>query len=609
MPATFRTRARAFGLCLLLTFAAAVSAHQKAPDQPQVIAPGYAALQYAAPVPGTYALPPLGAAADAAVIDSHGNPTRLARLFDGRVTVLAFIYTSCDDVNGCPLASFVMSRVARALAADATLARQLRLVSFSFDPEHDTPATLDKYARSFRVPGVDWDFVTTSDSKELATTLAHYQQSVQKSSGHAYAHILRVFLIDADQRIRNIYSTAFLHADTVAADVRSLLMERTLEAPRVGGVAAPALDAAARKLAASDAWLGLPPPAAMNGPLPTPAQVALGERLFFDRRLSLNRTISCAMCHVPQQGYAVNELATAVGIEGRTVKRNAPSLLNVGFLGPLFHDARESRLEWQIWSPLLARNEMANPAVGYVLGNLARWPEYQGRFEAAFGAPLSMDTLGRALAAYQRSLIAGGSAFDRYFYGGEQDALEPAARRGLALFRGKANCVACHSIGKDSALLTDQALHNTGLGWHASMTPGAALRRSEVAPGTVIAYDLRAVADSAERPPNDLGRYEVTEVPADRWKYRTPSLRNVALTAPYMHNGSLSTLADVVAFYNGGGVPNEGLDPLIRPLGLGAAEQADLVAFLGSLSSPHIAHLVERAAQVPIGNPDDSTAH
>ena len=158
-----------------------------------------------------------------------------------------------------------------------------------------------------------------------------------------------------------------------------------------------------------------------------------------------------------------------------------------------------------------------------------------------------METIGRALAAYQRSLIAGGSAFDRWYYGKDAQALDAPAQRGFAVFRGKGHCSACHIIGDRAALFTDQQLHNTGLGFHASMAPRGGRRSSDLAPGTSIHYDLAAVASSAELPPTDLGRYEVTQDPNDRWKFLTPSLRNVALTRPYMHNGSLSTLADVPA--------------------------------------------------------------
>lgn len=604
--AVLRARRRApgfmFAVVLALASADAAEAHQPQASAPVVRAPGYGALEYTAPEPGSYALPPLGPAGDFDYLDSSGARGRAHALYAGKVTVLAFIYTQCEDVNGCPLATFVMGQVARQLAADDTIAPHLRLLSYSFDREHDTPAVLERYARSFRPPGVDWTFATAPDDAALARTLGTYGQSVQRSGGHAYAHILRVFLLDAERRIRNIYSTSFLHADTLAADVRTLLIEQGVLA-KSAPAAGPSGGVAPAAVGLDDAWLGLPPATAMNGPPPSEDAIALGEQLFFDRRLSLNRTLSCAMCHVPRQGFTVNELATAVGIEGRTVKRNAPTMLNIAFLDRFFHDARESRLEQQIWGPLLAHNEMANPSVGYVIDNLARWPEYRGRFEQAVGAPPGMESLGRALAAYQRSLIAGGSPFDRWYYGKDAAALDAAAQRGFALFRGKAGCSGCHSVGEDHALFTDQALHNTGLGFRASMTPSGGHREAEVAPGTAIAYDLAAVAASAERPPNDLGRYEVTEDPADRWKFRTPSLRNVALTRPYMHDGSLSTLADVIAFYDGGGVPHELLDPLIRPLGLAAAERADLLAFLHGLTSPHVAALIARADRAAISNP------
>ena len=597
----FRARGCVPGLLLatLVATAGQTSAHQKEiDDTARLLAPGYGALQYEAPEPGTYELPPLGAAADGAVIDSKGRSERLHELYRGGITLLAFIYTQCDDVNGCPLATFVMGQMAKRLQADPGIGDKLRLVSYSFDIEHDKPAVLERYAQSFRPQGARWDFVTAPDVSALRTTLSAYQQSVQKSGGHAFAHILRVFLIDASQRIRNIYSTAFLHADTVAADVRTLLLEQ---------------DAMTRRTASNavvndgesplQPYLGLPPVEAMNGPRPTAEQIALGAKLFFDRRLSLNRTISCAMCHVPAQGFAVNELATAVGVEGRTVKRNAPTLLNVAYLDVLFHDAREFRLEHQIWSPLLASNEMANPSVGYVLENLRQWDDYAERFRAAYDAEITMASLGAALAAYQRSLIAGGSPFDQWYYGKDKQALGGAAKRGFEVFRGKGGCTACHTVGEHHALFTDQALHNTGIGYRASMGTDENMRTEEIAPGTAISYDLRYVAPSAERKPNDLGRYEVTQDPDDRWLYRTPGLRNVALTAPYMHDGSLRTLADVVAFYDNGGIDNPLLDPLVRPLGLTAEERDDLVAFLNSLTSPVTDALVRDARAIEVSNP------
>lgn len=606
MRPAIRARLGAPGLLLAALLAGpAADAHKKAEHEaPVALAPGYAALDYEAPEPGEYQLPALGDAADGAYVDSRGRSGRLHELFRDRVTVLAFIYTQCDDVNGCPLATYVMGGIARRLQADPRIAAKLRLVSYSFDLANDTPEVLERYARSFRPEGASWDFVTAPDAGALAEVLAAYQQSVQQSEGHAFAHILRVFLVDSAFTVRNIYSTSFLHADTLAADVRTVLMAQG-DLPRAEA-GAPASTAATDRRA--DPALGLPPPEAMNGPVPTAAQAALGERIFFDRRLSLNRTISCAMCHVPDQGFTVNELATAVGIEGRTVKRNAPTLLNVGWLNALFHDAREYRLEHQVWAPLLAHNEMGNPSVGYVIRNLEQWPEYRGRFAEAFGAPASMETIGQALAAYQRTLVAGGSPFDRWYYGGDESAVSDAVKRGFEVFRGKGRCAACHTVGEEHALFTDQGLHNTGLGYLASMGRAGGRLNMELAPGTTIEYELDAVADSAEPKPNDLGRYEVTEDPDDRWKYRTPSLRNVALTRPYMHDGSLSTLADVVAFYDGGGVPNELLDPLIRPLDLSAGEREDLVRFLESLTSPAVEAIVDRARDAGIGNPTHAAA-
>ncbi|MEX2481213.1 MAG: cytochrome c peroxidase [Gammaproteobacteria bacterium] len=595
---------RAPGLYLIAALLAAgpSAAHQKSAAAPQVVAPGYSALRYDAPVAGTYELPPLGAAANGAVVDSRGRATELHELYDDGVTLLAFIYTQCDDVNGCPLATFVMGQIAKRLQRDPAIRAQLRLVSYSFDIEHDTPDVLERYAQSFRPHGARWDFVTAPDAATLVQTLSAYQQSFQKSGGHTFAHILRVFLIDADQRIRNIYSTAFLHADTVAADIRTLLIEQGA-LDDIAGAQTDPRPRPARAL--GDPLLGLPPPEALSGPVPTAAQAELGARLFFDRRLSLNRTISCAMCHVPEQGFTVNELGTAVGLEGRTVKRNAPTLLNVAFLDKLFHDAREHRLEHQVWSPLLAANEMGNPSIGYVVRHLERWSDYRTAFREAFDADITMESIGAAFAAYQRTLLAGGSPFDRWFYGGDERAVDAAVKDGFALFRGKAGCVSCHHMGEDHALFTDQELHNTGIGYAASMGTGTTGRRvSEIAPGTNIEYDLAYVAPSAERKPNDLGRYEVTQDPDDRWKYRTPTLRNVALTRPYMHDGSMATLADVVAFYDRGGVANPLLDPGLRPLELSAAERAALVTFLESLTSPAAAHLAEQAQYIEVNNPD-----
>ena len=172
-----------------------------------------------------------------------------------------------------------------------------------------------------------------------------------------------------------------------------------------------------------------------------------------------------------------------------------------------------------------------------------------------------------------------------------------AARRGFELF-GSAGCAACHRVGRERALFTDDRYHDTGIGYDRAMRPQS-VSRIQLAPGVTVVLATAAPVPAS----SDVGRYEITQDPADRWRYRTPSLRNVALTAPYMHDGSLATLADVVDFYARGGVPHDGLDPLIRPLALTSRDEADLVAFLESLTGSNVAALTADARSVPIGDP------
>lgn len=349
--------------------------------------------------------------------------------------------------------------------------------------------------------------------------------------------------------------------------------------------------------------LGLPGLAASARPA-SAAMVELGRKIFFDRRLSLNGTISCGMCHVPEQAFANNEMATAVGFEGRTVKRNAPTLINVGLLQVLFHDGRDSSLETQFVGPLVAANEMANPSVGRVVALLRALPDYQGQFERAFGTTASLDTIGAALAAYQRTLVAGPSRFDRWRYGGEAGALTAEERRGYEVFTGKGGCAQCHPVGETRALLTDEAFHDTGYGWWREQLRQRpeVVEAVEVAPGVSYRLGRDVIASVSERAAADLGRYEATIDPADLWRFRTPSLRNVALTAPYMHDGGLRTLGEVVDYYDGGGKRHAGQSPLVRPLGLDAGERAALVAFLSALTSEGLDELVREARSAPPDN-------
>jgi len=349
--------------------------------------------------------------------------------------------------------------------------------------------------------------------------------------------------------------------------------------------------------------LGLPPvPVPRDNPV-TQAKVQLGRKLFFDRRLSLNETMSCGMCHIPEQGFTNNELATSVGIEGRTVRRNAPTIYNVAYFSNIFHDGRETRLEYQVWQPMLAFNEMANPSIGYVVEKIRRLPDYTRLFETAFGGRgPGIETIGMAIAAYERTLVSGNSPFDHWHFGKDAAALSESAKLGFRLFRGKAGCAACHTIGDETALFTDDAFHNTGLGWQASVGTDPSEVQVQLAPGIKVPVPRNVINSVGERPPSDLGRYEVTQDPTDRWRYKTPVLRNVALTAPYMHNGAFGTLREVVEFYNRGGVTNPLLDPLIRPLGLTKSEMEHIVAFLESLTGDNVETLVRDAFAAPIGD-------
>ncbi|GAG65522.1 unnamed protein product, partial [marine sediment metagenome] len=298
-----------------------------------------------------------------------------------------------------------------------------------------------------------------------------------------------------------------------------------------------------------------------------------------------------------------NEMATAVGIEGRTVRRNSPTIYNVAYLERLFHDGRETSLEQQIWGPLLARNEMGNPSVGQVLVQISAIPEYRELFERAFdGRQVSMETVGMALASYERVLVSANSPFDHWYYEGQKDALNEAQQAGFRLFTGKANCSSCHQVTPEWSLFTDQQPHNTGIGYQRSMSKTPTETTVQIAPGEQIVMRGNVLAQASEPPPSDLGLYEITENPDDRWKYRTPTLRNIALTAPYMHDGSLSTLEQVIGFYNQGGTKNELLDPLIRPLNLDKKEKNQLLAFLKSLTGDNVDVLVADAFAVPVGN-------
>ncbi|MGZ8241130.1 MAG: cytochrome c peroxidase [Methylobacter sp.] len=603
------------------------------PAQQQLLAPGYGNLQFTAPESGTYKLPVLGKAADGKVIDTEGNVISLHNLMGDKVVLLSFIYSTCNDVNGCPLATAVFHKIKSRLKKEPELAAKLRLLTLSFNPEHDTPETMKHYGSGFKEQDVEWRFLTTRSEQELQPILEHYQQHIQKvvdAQGRntgTFSHVLRVYLIDYSKQLRNIYSVSFLHPDTLINDIKTLLLAEPKKPAAT--FANPAFYSAGdnkshyedseyktRSIALTDRIgrqtdllkiikkppLGLPPvPIPSTNPI-TKEKISLGRKLFYDRRLSLNNTFSCAMCHIPEQGFTSNEMATAVGIEGRTVRRNAPTLYNAAYFKTLFHDSRETILEQQIWSPLLAHNEMANPSIGYVIEKLKNTHDYNKLFKKAFGKDAGMETIGMAIASYERTLISANSAFDRWYYGKDKKALDDKAQHGFQLFNGKANCSGCHTITSNYAVFTDNNLHNTGIGYAEAMGKTDNSQRVQIAPGVFIDVEAKLINTVSETKTTDLGRYEVTQNPQDRWKYKTPSLRNISLTAPYMHNGIFETLQQVVEFYNRGGIANENLDPFIKPLNLTAPEINDLIAFLKSLTGDNVNELVSDAFAAPIGD-------
>ncbi|MHB8422164.1 MAG: cytochrome-c peroxidase [Leptospirales bacterium] len=293
----------------------------------------------------------------------------------------------------------------------------------------------------------------------------------------------------------------------------------------------------------------LPPsPPVPSGNLQTDSKVALGKALFFDPRLSVNGSISCAFCHVPTAGYA-DPKPVSFGVGGKRGGRNAPSVLNAAYFPLQFWDGRAGSLEEQAIGPLTNPVEMANPNYRSIVLRLNKVHSYRVAFYRVFGAGVSVDRIARAIASFERTLVTPNSPYDRYMMG-EKNALTASQKRGLAIFQGKGRCVTCHN----GFLLSDKEYHNLGV--PQSGTPSV-----------------------------DVGRYVVTHDTADKGRFRTPSLRNVALTAPYMHDGVFRTLNQVVDFYDrGGGKTPFAKDALIVPLHLSKREKADLISFLQSLS-------------------------
>ena len=330
--------------------------------------------------------------------------------------------------------------------------------------------------------------------------------------------------------------------------------------------------------------LGLPR-CAPTRPASDSQLVELGRKMFSDTHLSVNGKVSCATCHIRGQTLA-DGLPVGVGLEGMNTTRNTPSLFNVCFLHGLFWDGRAPDLETQAEAPLTGAREHGFPDARAVVESVRLNAEYVAGLRSAFDlrspAEIRLRHVTSALAAYERTLLAGDSSFDRYLYGGRADAISAEAISGLELFRGRAGCASCHTIGLQSALLTDEQYHDApgGLSTDIAGRLGELTRKVIRLKQTGNAGDLnREIAsDSAVAA---LGRFTVTLNPSDIGRFKTPTLRNVALTAPYMHDGRVKTLDEAVEveLYSRENSVN-------RPVVLTAQERKELVAFLETLTSP-----------------------
>ncbi len=326
----------------------------------------------------------------------------------------------------------------------------------------------------------------------------------------------------------------------------------------------------------ADDLLGLPPLVIPKDNPQTSEKIALGQRLFNDKRLSVDGTVSCASCHHADKAFT-DGLKTAKGIKGLTGARNAPTVMNAAFYTSFFVDGRSKSLETQALGPLTNPIEHGLKNYRAIVDIVSVDIDYQRDFKAIFKGKISTDLIAKAIASYERTLIGGNSPFDQYFFAGKKNVLSESAERGSRIFRRKGNCANCHEISWNNALFTDNRFYNIGIGF-ASLKP--VLDKLLKNPST----PLSGLQNS------ETGRYQVTKKIKDLGKFKTPTLRNIALTAPYMHDGSLKTLAEVIDYYDKGGDKNPYLDPAIFPLKFSPQEKKDLENFLLSLTSPTVAN-------------------
>jgi cytochrome c peroxidase len=321
--------------------------------------------------------------------------------------------------------------------------------------------------------------------------------------------------------------------------------------------------------------------------VPSAAQVSLGETLFNDKRLSSDGTVACATCHDPAKGFTDHRdnNATSAGVGGQHGQRNSPTVLNAMFHVAQFWDGRAAALEDQAKLPILNPVEMGQKSGDDVVAKLRGIPEYAQAFKGVYGRDLNYNDVGAALAAFERTQYSGNAPFDR-FIAGDAAAIDDSAKRGWALFNGKGRCTGCHAFNVTAPLFSDQKFHNIGVAARKQDFPDLARKAlTVVKTGDTKQIDEMAIGTAF----SELGRFLVTKNQSDIGAFKTETLRNIGITGPYMHDGSMATLWDVVDHYNKGGILNPYLDGGMQRLGLTEPEIDDLVAFLFTLTDDRYA--------------------
>jgi cytochrome c peroxidase len=345
----------------------------------------------------------------------------------------------------------------------------------------------------------------------------------------------------------------------------------------------------------------------------TPDRITLGRKLYFDTRLSKDGTVACATCHDVSRGFT-DRRSVAEGIGDHLGKRSAPTTMNAALMQSQFWDGRAASLEQQAQLPILNPIEMGHPDPASAMASISTDVAYVTLFQKAYGRAPNYDDLGRAIASFERTLIFLDAPFDR-FANGDSKALSPAAQRGLDLFNGKARCVSCHMINSSNPIGTDNLFHNIGVSARTKNFESLASQALGLLNGgdnSTEAIDKLAI----ETDLSELGRFLVTKKREDIGAFKTEQLRNVGITGPYMHDGSLKTLWDVMDHYNKGGETNAYLDGGIEPLDLSENEINDVVAFLFALTDMRFtaqneAALREQRLQAAKSRPfrDNTLAH